>query len=697
MAIKNIFFSYSFKDEEKVLKVREIIESIVDEESSQKYSVFMASDPIYGNKSGRSWNSQEKRQMLNSFLILFFLSENSIVSDGASQELDFYFNTMRKRGKEKFLYVSLNGKNMMDNVIDFMRNDISYIDDVLVETIVNRYESLLEEPDFRDNHLYLVYDDLHFQTRLTNTILEMYNSYNGIVNKEEKYKRFLEKLEKIKKEETKNEEVDEEQVKKIVQQVAEKEEQKRIKKLEKQALKEQKKAVDSSLADIFKKHDEPEEVKLTKSAIQECFDMYNINGEIVNFFVGPTITLYEVKLAPNEKITKFIRIKDDIAYKVGEKVRLVAPIPHRGTCGIEVPNKNKRILKFGELLTEDFLNKGNTFTCVMGKNVFNEIKEYDITEMPHCLISGTVGAGAFNILNTIIVSALMKYTPDELKLVLADPHFVDFDAYEKVPHLLYPIIKDASVGEPLFEEICEEIEKRYSLLRNERTRNIYQYNEKAINKMPYILIVINEYSDFVLFNKKIENNIMRIVQLGRAVGVHFVLYTQRPTVDVLTGVLKANFATRITGKVVTAIDSRTIIDEGGAELLLGKGDAIVKYQGSCERIQAAYISEDELYSFCDAIVRKYGETVKKEIPKKQKEIDIDPLIVDVLDFLYEDKKLTISKLQMKLHIGYSRGVKILETLLELGIVKRDGAIAIPKIMKEDAIEILKEIGKEIIK
>ena len=690
MEVKQIFFSYSFKDEEKVLKVREIIENILDEKGNQKYSVFMASDPINGNKSGRSWNSQEKRQMLNSFMVLFFLSDNSIISDGASQELDFYFNTMRKRGKEKFLYVSLNGKNMMDSVIDFMRNDASFIDDVLVETIVNRYESMLDEPDFRDNHLYLLYDDSHFKSRLESTVLEMYNSYNGIKNND-RYQKFLEKLEKMK-----EDNIDKE-VENIVKDTVRKEEQKRIKKEEKAKQKEQKKntkVIDSSLVDIFKQSEDPEEVRENKRFIKECFDMYSLDGEIINYYVGPTITLYEIKLGVNQPLNKFLRIKDDISLKVGETVRVVAPIPGRSTCGIEIPNKVKRVLKFGELLTEEFLNKGNTFTCVMGKNVFNEIKEYDITEMPHCLISGTTGSGAFNILNTIIVSALMKYTPDELKLVLADPHYVDFNAYENIPHLLYPLIKDASVGEPLFSEISKEIERRYSLLRESKARNIYQYNENKEDKMPYILIVINEYSDFVLFNKKIENHIMKIVQLGRAVGVHFVLYTQRPSVDILTGTLRANFSTRITGKVMSVVDSRTIIDEGGAELLLGKGDALVKYQGFSERIQAALISEKELYSFCEAIVNKYGTTIKKEIPKSDINVDLDPLLIEVVDYLYEDKKLTISKLQMKLHIGYSRGVNILETLLDLDIVKREGSIAKPNMSKEDAIKLLKIYSKE---
>jgi len=690
MSRNKIFFSYSFKDEEKVFKVREIIESIVDEEGNQKYSVFMASDPINGNKSGRSWNAQEKREMLNSFLILFFLSDNSVVSDGASQELDFYFNTMRKRGKEKFLYVSLNGKSMMDSVIDFMRNDVSFIDDVLVETIVSRYESMLDEPDFRDNHLYLVYDDSHFKTRLESTILEIYNAYNGVSNKD-RYQKFLEKLEKMKEDDSSKE------VQKIVKETVKKEEQKKIKKEVKRSTKDEKKSskvVDSSLADIFRQQEDPDEILQNKVAIKECFAMYAIEGEIVNYYVGPSITLYEIKLVVNQQLNRFLKIRDDLSLKVGETVRVVAPIPGRGTCGIEIPNKVKRVLKFGELLTEDFLNKGNEFTCVMGKNVFNEIKEYDVTEMPHCLISGITGAGAFNILNTIIVSSLMKYTPDELKLVLADPHLVDFDAYENIPHLLYPIIKDASVGEPLFKEIEEEIEKRYSLLRENRTRNIYQYNEKAEEKMPFILIVINEYSDFVLYNKKIENHIMRIVQLGRAAGVHFVLYTKRPSVDILTGTLKANFSTRITGRVPSIIDSRAIIDEGGAELLIGKGDAIVKYQGMCERIQAAFISEKELYSFCDAIIKKYGTRIKKEIPKIDIKVDIDPLILDVLDYLYTDRKLTISKLQMKLHIGYSRGVNILETLLDLGIVTREGATAIPNMAKEDAIKLLSMYYKE---
>ncbi len=684
MAVKQIFFSYSFKDEEKVLKVRRILENVLDDNGEPKYSVFMASDPINGNKSGRSWNSQEKRQMLNSFLVLFFLSDNSIISDGASQELDFYFNTMRKRGKEKFLYVSLNGKNMMDSVIDFMRNDASFIDDVLVETIVNRYESMLDEPDFRDNHLYLLFDEKYFESRLESTVLEMYNSYNG-VKSNDKYQKFLEKLEKMKEETT------EKDVQNIVKEALKKEEQKKIKKETKTIEKEKKKnnkVIDSSLVDIFKQIEDSDEIKQNKELIKECFDMYSIDGEIINYYVGPSITLYEVKLGVNQPLNKFLKIRDDISLKVGEVVRVIAPIPGRVTCGIEIPNKVKRVLKFGELLTEEFLNKGNSFTCVMGKNAFNEIKEYDITEMPHCLISGTSGSGAFNILNTIIVSALMKYTPDELKLVLADPHFVDFDAYENIPHLLYPIIKDASVGELLFKEIADEIEKRYSLLRREKTRNIYQYNEKAEEKMPYILIVINEYSDFVLYNKKIENHIMKIVQLGRAVGIHFVLYTRRPSVDILTGTLKANFATRITGKVPTYVDSRMIIDEPGAELLLGKGDALVKYQGLSERIQAAYISEKELYSFCDAIVNKYGETIKKEIPKKDINVDLDPLLLDVIDYLYLDKKLTISKLQMKLHIGYSRGVNILETLLDLGIVIREGAMAIPNMPKEDAIKLI---------
>jgi S-DNA-T family DNA segregation ATPase FtsK/SpoIIIE len=189
---------------------------------------------------------------------------------------------------------------------------------------------------------------------------------------------------------------------------------------------------------------------------------------------------------------------------------------------------------------------------------------------------------------------------------------------------------------------------------------------------------------------------MRIVQLGRAVGIHFVLYTKRPSVDVLTGVLKANFATRITGAVTSVIDSRNIIDEGGAELLVGKGDALVKFQGRCERIQAAFISERELSSFCSAIVNKYGETIKKEIPKKQEEVKtpLDPILVDVIEFLFKDKKVTISKLQIAFSIGFARGVRILETLVELGIVERKGSMATPIVSIDEALDILKKNLKD---
>lgn len=672
MAVNKIFFSYSFKDEEEVLKVRELIESIVDEEGNQQYSVFMASDPVNGNKSGRSWNAQEQREMLNSFLVLYFLSDNSVISDGASQELKFYFGTMRKMSKAKFLYVSLNNKSMTESILDFMRDDASFVEDVLIEQIINRYTNMLDEPEFADNHLYIKKEDAHFAERVLNSILEMYNSYNGLSKKENKYKDFIKKLEKIEsktKEEIKNEK-------------------KEVKAQEKIVKKEENvEMVDPVFFDVFNKSEDEEIVK-AKREIVKWMNNCLIDGEIDSYYVGNSYTLYELKV---DRTTKMVTLKnnlDELSLSIGNgRIRLLAPIPGKLTCGLEVPNKVKTVLKFKELLTPEYLKKTEEFTCLMGKNVYGEIKAYNLFNMPHCLISGVQGSGAVGVLHTFIVSLLMKYTPNELKLVLTDPLQVEFNDYEDVPHLMYPIIKDASVGVPLFKEICEEIERRYKLLEQTRCKNIVEYHKTGV-ELPYMLIVINEYADLVLLNRDIENYITRIVTLGRAVGVHVLLYTQRASVDVLTGVMKANFATRISGVVPSFLDSRTILDEGGAEYLLGKGDMLVKYFGTTERIQTAYITPTELTAFCEAVVNKYGTTEKKEIPVVVEEKE-DTLIKDIIDMLYEKGELSLSRMQMKFHIGYARGVHILEDLVEKGVVYREGSIARPNIFKEEAYKILK--------
>ena len=439
MSTNRIFFSYSFKDEEKVMEIRRIIESIVDEQGNSKYFVFMASDPIYGNKSGRSWNNQEMQEMLNSFLVVFFLSDNSIISDGASQELDFYFNRMKKKYKTRFLYVSLNGKDFYDTLLESMHHKKEFVNTPSVGAALRRYNEIAAETEFESDQLYINYNDAHLHTRLSLAVNETYDAFNDESYESEEVASYIEEIYhlKQKKNEAKYESVAE-------------------KKKSKMEVKEY-----DSLADIFDTKGDKTAIRNTQNQIRSILNALKIEAFLSNYYQSLNYVFYEIEFKLKKDIKRLDEIRNMLSIVLNNhNIAIHNEVIEDGKYGIIIPNEQMKVLEFGDMLTNAFLKKEKGLICALGTNTYNEKKYYDITKMPHCLVAGSTFSGKTNILHTMIVSLLLKYAPSEVKLVLADPKQVEFLEYNQLPHLLYPVITNPKDGEPVFNELYEEMNNR---------------------------------------------------------------------------------------------------------------------------------------------------------------------------------------------------------------------------------------------
>ena len=677
-----IFFSYSFKDEEKVAEVRRIIESIVDENNQQKYFVFMASDPIFGNKSGRSWSNQEMLAMTESFLVILFLSDNSIISDGVSRELIYYFKTLKKNAKTKFLYVTLNGKKFIDSLLDAIKTNRAFIEDPSIGAAIRRFHDISDNTEFDDEQLYIDYNDNHLTTRLSMAVNETYATFNNIPDKVNEADILIENITRLKQKniESKPEQIPYKSPEVVKQRVENKEY--------------------TSLADIFDTKGEKAAIRNTKNQIHSILMALKIDAAVCDYHQTLNYVFYEIDFRFKKDIKRLDEIKNMLSLVLNNTdIAIHNDIIDDGKYGIIIPNETKQVLEFGEMLTNDFLKKEKGLICALGTNTYNEKRYYDITKMPHCLVAGATNSGKTNILHTMIVSLLLKYAPSEVKLVLADPKQVEFLEYNQLPHLLYPVITEPKDGEPVFNELYEEMNRRYSLLANSGVYNIEKYNDALpifAEKLPYILVVIDEYADFVMYNKNINRIVCALATKARAAGIHVILSTQRPTVDVIDGVVKASFGTRIAAKCTTQIDSRTILDSTGAEKLYGYGDVIISFLGQKERVQMAYIKPEQLRILCNEIVKKYGTGSRKEIPitLKESKVKVNKLVFDIIDLIEQHKKVALSTIQSNLNCGFSRAVNILEKLVDLEVVGRAGHFAILLVEKEQALKIIKENAKE---
>jgi len=421
---------------------------------------------------------------------------------------------------------------------------------------------------------------------------------------------------------------------------------------------------------------------------------FGVNGNIKKVSRGPVVTLNEFEPAAGIKVSKIINLADDIARNTSSESARISTIPGSNTIGIELPNLLRENVYLSEILDNpDFKKKEIKLPIALGKNISGIPIIGDLTAMPHLLIAGTTGSGKSVCINTIILSLLYRHTPDKCKFILIDPKMLELSTYEGVPHLLCPVITEAKKAASVLGWVVKEMESRYRLMTKEGVRNIDGYNSKHKLPMPYIIVVVDEMSDLMLVaGKEIENYIQKLSQMARAAGIHIIMATQRPSVDVITGTIKANFPTRISFQVSSKIDSRTILGEQGAEQLLGKGDML--YMSSANRIiriHAPFVSENEIEKinnflrsqaepdYVDEILNFVDEKEISENSKNQG--DKDELYQSAVDIIKSEGKASTSFLQRKLQIGYNRAARIIDMMEAEGIVSKANHVGKRDVLK----------------
>ena len=410
---------------------------------------------------------------------------------------------------------------------------------------------------------------------------------------------------------------------------------------------------------------------------------FGVSGDIKKVSHGPVVTLNEFEPAAGVKVAKIINLSDDIARNTSSESARIATIPGRSTIGIELPNSTREHVYLSEILSHsDFAKKDIRLPIALGKNISGIPVVGDLASMPHLLIAGTTGSGKSVCINTIILSLLYRHSPDKCKFILIDPKMLELSTYEGIPHLLCPVITEAKKAASVLGWVVKEMENRYRLMTKEGVRNIDGYNAKHTLAMPYIVVVVDEMSDLMLVaGKEIENYIQKLSQMARAAGIHIIMATQRPSVDVITGTIKANFPTRISFQVTSKIDSRTILGEQGAEQLLGKGDML--YMSSANRIvriHAPFVSDNEIEKVNNYLRNQAEPDYIDDILSyaDEKEIgdnslvssDKDELYQAALEIIRSEGKASTSFLQRKLQIGYNRAARIIDMMEVDGIVSK---------------------------
>ena len=409
---------------------------------------------------------------------------------------------------------------------------------------------------------------------------------------------------------------------------------------------------------------------------------FGIDGKIKAINNGPVVSLYEFEPAPGVKVSKIINLSEDLARNTSSTSARVSVIPGKNTVGIEIPNETRESVSLREIISyEKFQKKDVKLPIALGKSISGMPIVGDLTSMPHLLIAGTTGSGKSVCINTIIVSLLYKLNPDLCKFILIDPKMLELSTYEGIPHLLTPVITDAKKATSALAWTVKEMNSRYKLMSKVGVRNIDGYNAKHKLKMPYIVVVVDEMSDLMLVaGKEIENYIQKLSQMARAAGIHIIMATQRPSVDVITGTIKANFPTRVSFQVSSKIDSRTILGEQGAEQLLGKGDMLFMSSANrIVRIHGPFVSENEIEKIVNSI-RAQGEpdymdeitahTSSETSSTAEGDSDEDELYSQAVDIIKSEGKASTSFLQRKLQIGYNRAARIIDMMEEKGIVSK---------------------------
>ena len=447
-----------------------------------------------------------------------------------------------------------------------------------------------------------------------------------------------------------------------------------------------------------KKMNSDDFIKNTSLALQNVLADFQIVGKVVAVHEGPTVTQFEVAIKNGTKVSKITGLSKEIALALAAKdVRIEAPIPGKTTVGVEIPNKVTVGVAVREVLeTKQKEMSGMNIPVSLGKDINGNNRVADLSKTPHLLVAGSTGSGKSVCINSFINSILINKRPDEVKLVLVDPKKVELSNYNGVPHLLCPVVTDPKKASIALQNIVKEMEKRYEMFADEKVKNITGYNEKmsglmkknpddnTIKLMSYIVVIIDELADLMLVaSKEVEDSIMRITQMARAAGIHLIVATQRPSTDVITGVVKANIPSRIAFAVASQIDSRTILDMGGAEKLLGKGDMLYKPMGenTPTRIQGNFISDGEIERVIDYVSKQQVAQYDESITRADTQSDMtnpvgrdgveeydDPLYNEIVDFAIETGKISASLLQRRFRLGYNRAARIVDLLEERGII-----------------------------
>lgn len=442
--------------------------------------------------------------------------------------------------------------------------------------------------------------------------------------------------------------------------------------------------------------DNQDAIKVNVPILTQVLKDFGIEGRVVAAHVGPAVTQYELEIKAGTKVNKILSLNREIALALAAKdVRIQAPIPGKSTIGIELPNKSISMVNVREVLTSvPGSLRESKLLSVLGRDIMGEPRWMEINKTPHLLVAGSTGSGKSVCVNSILASILMRAKPDEVKLVLVDPKKVELSIYNGVPHLMVPVVTDPKKANIVLKKIVSEMERRYDVFEESKTKNITSYNSyidkkneslpegEKVKRMPYIVVIIDELADLMLVAaKEVEDSIMRITQMARAAGIHLIVATQRPSTDVITGVVKANIPSRISFAVSSGIDSRTILDMVGAEKLLGKGDMLYLPQGENVpiRIQGTFISEEETKAIvefvCNQQKANYDNTLTMDEDEEhattmvEKEDDYEePLYNEIVEFVVTQGKASASLLQRRFRLGYNRAARAVDLLEERGIV-----------------------------
>ena len=431
---------------------------------------------------------------------------------------------------------------------------------------------------------------------------------------------------------------------------------------------------------VAKKKLDEDNIKANSNLLEKVFQDFNIEIQVINVKHGPVVTLFEILPAAGIKINTIINLADDISRSMGVGAVRIAQIYGTQYLGVEVPNEQREAVTIKELLSdENFKNTSSKIPICIGKDISGKIEVIDLSKTPHLLVAGTTGSGKSVFINTLLASILYKFSPKDLRLILIDPKMLELSVYNDIAHLLTPVVTEPKKAILALKWVCKEMERRYSLMNEENTRSLEGYNDKSVEKLPYIVVFIDEMADLMMTaGKEVEHYVQRLAQMARACGIHVVMATQRPSVDIITGSIKANFPSRISFQVASKYDSRTVLGEIGAEQLLGNGDMLMsKNGGNVIRYQSAFISDNEVNKLIKEIKRSqtvhYLDELDEIIKNNDENFDNlsdedEALITKSIDLIKSTNKASTSFLQRNFQVGYNKAARIMEALEQRGVV-----------------------------